>query len=198
MAVDPAQAATPATGGELAQLIAEQARDDATDRLPRDRRVTREADLDAGRDPRTGWRRRADLRRFDDASLSRDRPATKWHGRGRKVAIRDDTGAWHDTERAGRHVGFWVLLIGVHPWEAAIHDAVLDGRCDCPVCSGRIRSRGHYCTYCDRCGLDDLVEQGKLELWGLKPDTVLNPIASTYPAVATKAPRNGRRGGLGR
>lgn len=193
---------------ELAALIADQQADDRRRRLPSGRRVVRECDLPGPRDPETGrQRRRANLDHFAPRNGV---PQTRWRGRSRKVALQDDSGAWHDTEATGRRRHFPVLLEGCHgAFVAVIHDATAAGLVECYVCGDHPRSEGHYCLHCDRCGLDALAAAGKVEFHGLKPDTALNPCAEEYDherrEQARKAQerrlagRNGKvRGGLGR
>lgn len=187
-----------AAEGELARLIAEQDRDDRRRRLPGDRRVVRECDWPG--------RRPLDLDRIEPA---RGHAPAKWRGRARRVAVRDDLGRWHDTEAAGRRLAFPVLILGRQPgWERVVHDAVIAGDCECPACGDLPLSEWRYCCYCDRSGLDELVAAGKVELYGLKPDTVLNPIAEAYDrerreqsrkAQERRLQRRGEvKGGLGR
>lgn len=186
-------------GDELRRLIAEQADDDRADRLPADRRILRECDLDAQARRRSGGRARFDLRDCEPAR----RRASKFRGRSRRVAIRDDAGRWHDTSVSGVRPSLWVLIEGCAPWEGAVQAAVDRGLCECPACHdladkppgpGRPSRAGHICLYCNAAGLDPLVASGKLELWGVAVDSVLNPIASQYKARATRYTRTARGG----
>lgn len=42
-----------------------------------------------------------------------------------------------------------ILLRGIEPWEAWLHNAVHQGLTDCPVCGGNPTRRKVYCTFCD-------------------------------------------------
>lgn len=199
---------------ELERLITQQAADDARRSLRpevrRGVRVIREADL-APKDQDRADLGKADLNRHRD----RGRSPSKYRGRARRVAIRSDSGQWVDTEASGSRAPVWVLIEGCAPWEAIVQAAVNEEQCVCPACRDQVATPprpgqaprlGHYCLYCDRCGLDPLVEQGKAQLYGVKPDTVLNPCAEDYDREKREAQRKIKeqqlarrkiRGGLG-
>lgn len=84
----------------------------------------------------------------------------------------------------------WIFLEGCEAWIMSAHAAAFLGLGPCPVCHGGELRRKHYCSGCDRTGLDGLAT-----FPGLDVDECPNP--DWHASGSVYDPEPGLAGGVG-